>query len=64
MKYVQVHDGEWVDPINSKEHYIRCCDCGLVHRVSFRVRAGRIEYRPYRDKRRTAAARRKKQVKS
>jgi hypothetical protein len=45
-----------------------CCDCGLVHVVDFRIRfdkRGRpvVEFRADRDKRATAAARRRKQAK-
>ena len=36
----------------------QCCDCGLVHRLDFRIVGGRIEFRTRRDDRATAAARR------
>jgi len=35
-----------------------CCDCGLVHKLDFRVRKGKIEFRVFRDNRATAAMRR------
>jgi hypothetical protein len=38
---------------------MKCCDCGLVHRMDFRIVKGRVQFRPFRDKRATAAARRK-----
>lgn len=28
--------GEWVQPV-SNGYLMKCCDCGLVHRVDFRV---------------------------
>ena len=38
----------------------QCCDCGLIHRLDFRVVGGRIEFRTRRDNRAaTAAARRR-----
>ena len=36
----------------------QCCDCGLIHRLDFRIADGRIEFRTRRDDRATAAARR------
>lgn len=61
MKYDDVKPGEWIRPIR-KGYKMRCCDCGLVHRLDFKVRrtpAGRsvIMFRAYRDERATAAIR-------
>ena len=36
----------------------QCCDCGLIHRLDFRIVDGGIEFRTRRDDRATAAARR------
>ena len=36
MRFKQVHDGEWVRP-RRNGYYMKCCDCGLVHRVDFRL---------------------------
>lgn len=36
MKYVQQFDGEWVQP-RRKNYYMKCCDCGLVHALNFRL---------------------------
>jgi hypothetical protein len=36
MRYHIVSDGEWVKP-RMKKHYMRCCDCGLVHVLDFKV---------------------------
>lgn len=38
MRYKPVHDGEWVSPRMSPHTYkMRCCDCGLVHLLKFKV---------------------------
>jgi hypothetical protein len=36
----------------------QCCECGLIHRLDFRIVDGGIEFRTRRDDRATAAARR------
>ena len=43
---------------NYRDYKVKCCDCGLVHRVWFRIHDGHIEYRVERDGRATGAARR------
>lgn len=59
-------DGEWVQPVK-KGYKMRCCDCGLVHRIDFRVLDWRtakpmsyskVQMRVERDNRATAASRR------
>jgi hypothetical protein len=35
-RFVVHKDGEWVKPI-MKGWLLKCCDCGLVHRVNFKV---------------------------
>lgn len=59
MKYKQAWEDEWVQP---KRHgyRMRCCDCKLVHIVDFRIKNGRVQFRPMRDNRATAASRRTK----
>lgn len=61
MTIPQVHDGDWVHPVR-RDYKMVCCDCGLVHRLDFRLTpcAGgqAIEFRASRDKRATAAVRR------
>lgn len=57
MKYYPLPDGEWVEPL-MRGYRVACCDCRLIHRIDFRVRAGRVQFRAHRDKRATAAARR------
>ncbi len=63
MKYDQVNDGDWITPI-MRGYRMKCCDCGLVHRIDFKVkRHGRghsVSIRVTRLERATAAARRKK----
>jgi len=36
----------------------QCCDCGLIHRLDFRIVDGKVEFRTRRDDRATSAARR------
>jgi hypothetical protein len=57
-KWEQLHDGEWRQPV--KRGFLdQCCDCGLVHRMEFRIKDGdKIEFRAFRDEKKTAAARR------
>ncbi len=62
MRYPVVQDGEWVQPIR-KGYKMACCDCGLVHKLNFRLvpfKAGKkIQFQASRDERATAARRRK-----
>lgn len=50
--YSQVKEGEWLD-VSRRDEREQCCDCGLVHRVDYRIieKNGRnkIEYRCWRD---------------
>ena len=55
--YKVLYDGEWSD----LSAIYACCDCGLVHRQEFRFKStdgNSIEWRMWRDKRRTSALRR------
>jgi Zn-finger protein len=36
MKFEQVYDGEWVQP-KRRGYMMQCCDCGLVHKLNFRL---------------------------
>ena len=57
--YEDVKAGKWVQPI--RMGYSMCCyDCGLVHKLNFRIRAGRAQLQAYRDNRATMQARRRK----
>ena len=49
--------GQWVQPIR-RGYKMACCDCGLVHKMDFRVQNGRVQFRVYRDNRATAMIRR------
>jgi hypothetical protein len=50
--------GEWTRP-RMRNFREQCCDCGLIHRLDFRLVDGRIEFRTRRDERATAAVRRR-----
>ncbi len=49
--------GEWVQPIR-KGYRLECCDCGLVHRMDFRIYRGRVQFRAFRHDRATGQIRR------
>ena len=36
MKYYKVKSGEWVQPVR-KGYRMKCCGCGLVHILDFRI---------------------------
>lgn len=36
MKFQQVQNGEWVYP-KRRGYLMKCCDCGLVHKMNFRL---------------------------
>jgi hypothetical protein len=60
---MQVFDGE---PFVVKRRFVmRCCGCGLTHRLRFRIVRGRdIEITSWVDHRRTANARRGSKLRS
>lgn len=49
--------GEWVQPVR-RGYKMGCCDCGLVHRMDFRIHHGRAQFRAFRAPRSTASMRR------
>lgn len=57
LVYRVISYGEWTRP-RMRNFREQCCDCGLIHRLDFRIVHGRIEFRTRRDDRATAAARR------
>jgi hypothetical protein len=59
MRYNEPKAGEWVQPIR-RGYKLRCCDCGLVHRMDFRIYRRRVQFRVFRDNRATSAIRRKR----
>ena len=59
MKYTQAYDGEWIEP--KRGYKVACCDCGLIHKIEFRISPhGKIQFRAFRDNRATAARRHRK----
>lgn len=36
MRYPSVKPGQWVQPVR-KGYRMKCCDCGLVHVLNFRL---------------------------
>jgi hypothetical protein len=67
VTYPVIAFGEWTRP-RMRNFREQCCDCGLIHRLDFRIvdskgarvrpRGLTIEFRTRRDDRATAAARR------
>lgn len=56
-EYEKPKAGEWVQPIR-KGYRLACCDCGLVHRMDFRVYRQRAQFRAWRNEPLTKALRR------
>lgn len=56
--YPEAHDDEWWIP-RKTGFKVQCCDCGLVHKVDFRIKNNQIWTKWKRDLRSTSAARRK-----
>lgn len=55
--YYQVTDGEWII-VPKRGYKEQCCDCGLIHRLNFKVdEKGRIHIQTFRDDRATNGAR-------
>ena len=48
MRYASIKDGALVEAKNPSRHYIKCCNCGLVHRFKFRVVKGKLQYEAHR----------------
>jgi len=65
-KYPQVKDGEWIAP-KRRGFKLICCECGLVHKLNFRVvkglRGNQIQFQALRDMRATGQIRRHKKGK-
>lgn len=68
VHYGQLEDGQTIEV--PKELVLGCCDCGLVHRMLFKIappKKGRklsvLTMQVFRDNRRTAIKRRQKGVK-
>ncbi len=61
INYKVIEDGEWVRL--TLDHYLACCDCGLVHRITFKIVDGKLFMRPYRDEDATKKRRKAKGIK-
>lgn len=48
----------WVQPVR-RGYLMSCCDCGLVHRMDFRIWNGRVQFRAQRAPRYTSVERAK-----
>lgn len=60
VRYTWRKDREWFRVPTVKRMPLACCDCGLVHRVAFRVTArGHVYMAAERDDAETKAVRRK-----
>jgi hypothetical protein len=57
--YYHVTDGEWIR-VPKRGYKEQCCDCGLIHRLNFRIVDGQIEIQTFRDARATGGARKNK----
>lgn len=55
--YPKPEAGEWVQPVR-RGYKMACCDCGLVHKLDFRIHKSRVQFRVFRDNRATGAIRR------
>lgn len=52
LSYERPKAGEWIQPIR-KGYRLVCCDCGLVHRMDFRIYRGRVQMRAWREEKET-----------
>ena len=56
--YYHITDGEWI-AVPRRGFKEQCCDCGLVHKLNFRINAkGDLEIQTTQDARATSAVRR------
>jgi len=62
IKYDLPKEGEWIYPVR-KGYKFCCCDCGLVHKLDFRIKNRRIQMRAFRDNRSTGQVRRHNNIK-
>lgn len=49
---------QWERPVH-RGYYLSCCECGLSHRINFRVVEGKVEFQVFQAPRATAANRKK-----
>ena len=66
MKYNEPKAGEWVRPVR-KGYKFACCDCGLVHKLDFKLvkygKGKKILFKAFRDNRATGQIRRHNNIK-
>ena len=55
---VQLDDDDWCTIAWTNQHE-ECCDCGLRHKVDYRVNNGRLQFKARRIGRRRRSVRRK-----
>lgn len=61
---VQIESGKWYVAGHGKPpHREECCDCGLTHRIEYRIHNGAVEYRYEVDDKATANARHRRGIK-
>lgn len=53
------HAGTWCTP-RMRGYHIFCCDCGLGHRINFRIKGARVQLQFFHAHRVTKALRRKR----
>ena len=58
MTYRQLYDGDSVSIEKGGHWNLQCCDCGLVHRLDFKVSSEATVVEVHQENRRTAAVRR------
>jgi len=58
MRYKSCKDGEWFD-FDWEDNRHACCDCGLVHTVSFVLRDGHLFAKFTRNRKGTSAIRKR-----
>lgn len=46
-RFPVVKSGKWVQPIR-RGYHMKCCDCGLVHRMNFRIIDGHVQFQAFR----------------
>jgi len=61
-KFKQAKEGEWIQPLQ-KGYLMACCDCGLVHRMDFRIASDskkqKVQFRAFRAPKYTTQQRKK-----
>jgi hypothetical protein len=60
--YYEPQEAEWIEPVEVG-YKMACCDCGLVHKIDFRIENGKVQFRVFRDNRATGQMRRHNNIK-